>query len=117
MVHPTNSLLALKDRLEHPIEINIGLSEFGLGKELFSRCHQCLSIRTYATFREDHDALLPDGYKKLFLEDQDGELVDNLCEEQQCTVVDDSAMVSFDVAPRDLRTYHWLRRKEKLKTF
>lgn len=59
------------------------------------RDHTCLSIRTYATFREDHDALIPEGYQELFLEEgPDGELADTLCDEQDCAVIDeDDAMV------------------------
>lgn len=79
--------------------MTISLAEFGLGMEVDKREHTCLAIRTYATFREDHDALLPEGYQELFIEDNsDGEPEDNLCKERECTFIDeDSAMVSYFV--------------------
>ncbi|KAE9383466.1 hypothetical protein BT96DRAFT_1033001 [Gymnopus androsaceus JB14] len=81
---------AVKDRHQIPTAVKISLSEFGLGTELVKRNHTCLPIRTYATFREDYDALLPDGYEELFLEEgPDGEAVDTLCDEQECMVIDE----------------------------
>lgn len=72
----------------------ISLAEFGLGIEVAKREHVCLAIRMYAIFREDHDALLPEGYQDLFLEDGlDGESIDNLCDEQECAIVDENRIM------------------------
>ncbi|KAE9389920.1 hypothetical protein BT96DRAFT_1066449 [Gymnopus androsaceus JB14] len=89
---------AVKDRHLNPTAVAISLTEFGLGMEVAKRQHLCLAIRTYATFREDHDALLPDGYQELFIEDDsDGEPVNNLCDERECVIIDeDNAMNEED---------------------
>ncbi|KAJ3714576.1 hypothetical protein DFJ43DRAFT_1160836 [Lentinula guzmanii] len=49
--------------------VKISLADFGLGLEVIARHHRCLSIRTYATFREDFDALLPHGFLHLFVDE------------------------------------------------
>ncbi|KAE9393326.1 hypothetical protein BT96DRAFT_999572 [Gymnopus androsaceus JB14] len=88
---------AVKDRHQDPTSIRTSLAEFGLGTELLKREHKCLSIRTYATFREDHDALLPEGYQNLFLEEgPDGQSVDVLCDEQGCVLIDEDNVMDQD---------------------
>ncbi|KAE9388836.1 hypothetical protein BT96DRAFT_1003817 [Gymnopus androsaceus JB14] len=83
--------LAVKDRHQDPTSIRTSVAEFGLGTEILKQEHKCLSIRTYATFREDHDALLPEGYQNLFLEEgPDGQSVDVLCDEQGCVLIDEN---------------------------
>ncbi|KAJ3793016.1 hypothetical protein GGU11DRAFT_854086 [Lentinula aff. detonsa] len=67
--------------------VKISLADFGLGLEVIARHHRCLSIRTYATFREDFDALLPHGFLHLFV-DEDS-LEDHLCEDEGCLLVEE----------------------------
>ncbi|KAJ3780174.1 hypothetical protein GGU10DRAFT_437944 [Lentinula aff. detonsa] len=71
---------------DRPI-VNISLADFGLGSEVIPRHHRCLSIRTYATFREDFDALLPHGFLNLFV-DEDS-LEDHLCADEGCLLVEE----------------------------
>ncbi|KAJ3991902.1 hypothetical protein F5050DRAFT_1812031 [Lentinula boryana] len=80
--------------------VNISLADFGLGSEVIARHHRCLSIRTYATFREDFDALLPHGFSNLFV-DEDS-LEDHLCEDEGCLLVEEENCLESSIEEEEV---------------
>ncbi|KAE9384656.1 hypothetical protein BT96DRAFT_1007847 [Gymnopus androsaceus JB14] len=93
---------AIKDHHSTVTSVRTSLAAFDFGSEVIKRDHNCFSIHKYAAFREDHNTLLPEGFRDLFLDERpDGNLFDTLCEEQGCASVDDEDEATDEQAVHD----------------